>query len=274
MLRVFLLAYLGVVLLFYFGQAWLVFRPDADREYRVDPGHFGLEFSTVRLTTSDGEMLLGWHVPPPKEQEARGIVILFPGNAGNIGHRIAYIQMFRSLGLATLAIDYRGYGRSSGSPSEAGTYRDADAAWTFARRTLGFPTQRTILFGESLGGGVATALAAAQRPGALVLASTFTSVPDLGAEYYPLLPIRALARIQYDNLALIRNVETPVLVIHSRDDEIIPFTHGERLYAAARTPKRMIEIAGGHNEGFVFDRDQWVRAMDNFLVQVAGIPPQ
>lgn len=264
-LQIILFVYLGLLALLYFKQASLVFLPEMDRDFRASPSSIGLPFSPLKLATADGESLDTWYVPADARQPARGLVIFFHGNAGNIAHRLDYLRMFHDLGLATLIIDYRGYGRSSGSASEAGTYLDAEAAWRQATQTLGFAADRIILFGESLGGGVATRLAVDHRPGALVLASTFTSVPDLGAELYPLLPVRLLARIQYDNLTRLRQVGCPVLVMHSRDDDIIPFAHGQRLYEAARTPKHFIELSGGHNEGFVFARQDWIRQLDGFL---------
>ena len=123
-----------------------------------------------------------------------------------------------------------------------------------------------------MGGAVAAQLAAVQKPAALVLASTFTSVPDLGAEIYPWLPVRALARIRYDTRKRLATIASPVLVIHSRGDDIIPFSHGEQLFAAAISPKQILEIEGGHNEGFVFNREAWVRGLDDFLR--AALEPQ
>jgi fermentation-respiration switch protein FrsA (DUF1100 family) len=206
-------------------------------------------------------------VPADTKRAARGLVLFFHGNAGNISHRLDYLRMFHDLGLTTLIVDYRGYGRSSGTPSEEGTYRDAETAWRHATQVLGNPASRIVVFGESLGGGVAAQLAAENRPGALVLASTFTSVPEMGAELYPLLLVRLLARIRYDSLARLEQISCPLLVIHSRDDGIIPFTHGQRLLAAARQPKQFLEIRGSHNEGFVFARNEWIRQLDGFLQQ-------
>ncbi len=266
-LQIILLVYLGLTVLIYFRQSSLVFLPEIDREFRASPADIGLAFTPLDLPTADGETLDGWFVPAATNRTARGLVIFFHGNAGNIAHRLDYLRMFHDLGLATLILDYRGYGRSSGTASEDGTYRDAEAAWRHATQALGFSPGRIILFGESLGGGVATQLAAGSRPGALILASTFTSVPDMGSDLYPLLPIRLLARIRYDSLALLAQIACPVLVIHSRDDDIIAFAHGQRLFEAARQPKRFIELAGGHNEGFVFGRADWVRQLDLFLQQ-------
>lgn len=260
-----LLVYLGLLALIYFKQDALVFQSAVDRGFQSTPASIGLRFDPLTLNTPDGEKLDGWHVPATQGTPARGLVIIFHGNAGNISHRLDYLRMFHDLGYASLIIDYRGYGRSSGSASEEGSYIDADTAWDHATRALGYPPGRIVVFGESLGGAVAAHLAAKQRPGALVLASTFTSVPDLGAEIYPWLPIRLLARIRYDSRDRLRQVNSPVLVIHSRQDDIIPFAHGERLFAAARGPKQFMEIAGGHNEGFIFGREVWVRQLGEFL---------
>lgn len=271
MLQIILLAYLALLALVYFKQSSLVFLPQFDRSFRASPADVGLAFAPLKLTTADGETLDGWFVPARPQETARGLVLFFHGNAGNIGHRLDYLRMFHDLGLATLIVDYRGYGLSSGTPSEEGTYRDAEAVWRHAAHALGFPAERIVLFGESLGGGVAMQLAAQRRPGAVVLASTFTSVPDMGAELYPLLPIRWLAHIRYDNLKRLPQIACPILVIHSRDDEIVPFAHGRRLFEAARGPKEFLELTGGHNEGFVFAREAWVRHLDDFLRRVMPV---
>ena len=262
-LQIALLAYLGLAALIYFRQSSLVFLPEIDLTLTASPADIGLDFTALKLPTTDGETLEGWYVPA--DTKGRGLVLFFHGNAGNIGQRLDYLRMFHDVGFASLIIDYRGYGRSSGTPSEEGTYLDAGAAWRHATQSLGFPAARIVLFGESLGGGVAAKLATDERPGALVLASTFTSVPDMGAELYPWLPIRLLARIRYETLARLPHVGCPLLVIHSRKDDVIPFPHGRRLFEAARQPKQFLEIDGGHNDGFVFGRQEWIREMDGFL---------
>jgi len=266
-LQIALLVYLGLAALIYFKQSSLVFLPEMDRGFRASPADIGLPFTPLRLATADGETLDGWFVPADIQRTVRGLVIFFHGNAGNMGHRLDYLRMFHDLGLAMLIIDYRGYGRSSGIPSEEGTYLDAAAAWRHATEVLGFAAGRIVLYGESLGGSVAAQLATKNRPGALILASTFTSVPDMGAELYPLLPIRLLARIRYDTRARLPQIACPVMVIHSRNDDIIPFHHGRRLFEAARPPKQFLEIEGGHNDGFVFGEGHWVKQLDGFLQQ-------
>lgn len=264
-LKIALLVYLGLMALIYFKQSSLVFLPEMSRDYRASPATVGLQFSPLKLATTDGETLDGWFVPA--KPEARGLIIFFHGNAGNIAHRLDYLRMFHALGLATFIVDYRGYDLSSGSPTEQGTYLDAQATWRYATQVLDFAPDRIVIFGESLGGAVAAWLAARNRPGALVLASTFTSVPDMGADLYPMLPIRLLANIRYETLARLPQIACPLLVIHSKNDDIIPFSHGRRLFEAARPPKQFIGIEGGHNEGFIFNRDDWIRQLDGFLQQ-------
>ena len=173
--------------------------------------------------------------------------------------------MFHRLGYSSLFLDYRGYGNSAGTPSEEGTYRDAEAAWHYLTVQKNILPCRIVLFGESLGGAIAAWLAARQQPGALVIASGFTSVPDLGQQLYPFLPVRWLARMQFDTREYLHAATAPVLVAHSPDDEVIPFEHGRALFVAANSPKQFIELAGGHNNGFIFMRAAWIKVLEDFL---------
>lgn len=263
------IAYAAIVLLVFVFQSRLVYFPQIGRELSVTPQAYGLDFESVSITTEDGETLHAWWVPAPA---ARGTVLFFHGNAGNISHRIDYLLMFRKLGYATLIFDYRGYGNSTGTPSEAGTYRDAAAAWRWLTQTRGIPPGDIVFAGESLGAAVASGLAVQHPPRALVLLSTFTSAPDLGAQVYPLIPVRLISRFSYDNLAYVRQIKVPVLVAHSRDDDIIPFAHGRRIFEAASEPRQFLEMRGGHNDGFVFMREEWVKVLAAFLEQHAGAP--
>lgn len=242
-------------------QARFIYYPDLGREMAETPDRRGLDYERVAIGTEDGETLTAWWVP---HAQARGTVLLLHGNAGNISHRIEYLAMFHRLDYAVLIADYRGYGTSTGTPSEEGTYRDAAACWSWLA-ARGVRGRDLVLFGESLGGGIATWLALRVRPRALVLASTFTSIPDLAAVVYPWLPARLLSRIRYDNLARMPAIEAPVLVLHSPDDELVPFEQAQRLYAAARTMKALVPLAGGHNDGLACLREEWVRALAGFL---------
>ena len=259
-------AYALMMLFVFLYQPRLVYFPQVERELAATPRAAGLDYEDVTLTTGDNVKLHGWWVP---SRNARGTILLMHGNAGNISHRLGYLTMFNRLGYSVLLFDYRGYGKSGGHPDEEGTYRDADAAWLHLTATRNVAPRDIVMVAESLGGGVATWLALKYPPRALVLASTFRSVPDLGAQIYPWLPVRLLARITYDNLGRIAKVDAPVLIAHSRDDDVIPFAHGEALFAAAREPKQMLVLAGGHNDGFLFTRDAWIAAVGAFLDRIA-----
>lgn len=254
--------YVAVVALVAVGQSRLVYLPDLQRELAATPAQAGLAFEAVTLRTADGQSLAAWWVPHPS---ARGAVIVFNGNAGNRSHRLGYARAFHTLGYATLLFDYRGYDGNGGRPSEPGTALDAEAAWRHLTLERSLPPARVVLLGESLGAAVAVELATRVQPAALVLVSAFTSVPDLGAEIYPLLPVRWLARIRYPSLERLPAVRSPVLVAHSPEDEIVPYAHGRRLYAAAPDPKAFLELAGGHNEGLLFTRQAWVESVARFI---------
>ncbi len=257
------IAYGLLVLLIYGMQDRLVYFPI--RELAGTPRTLGFDYEDVWLATEDGVRLHGWFVAAPS---ARTTILHFHGNGGNISHRLERVAIFRRLGLNVLLIDYRGYGRSDGKPSEEGTYRDARAAWRYLMENRGLAASAIVLHGESLGGGVATHLAAERAPRALIIESSFSSMVALGAEVYPWLPIRWISRYTYasaDNLARVR---APVLVVHSRDDEIIPYHHGETLYAVARDPKQLLTIRGDHNGGFLLSGDEYVAGVDAFLQNV------
>ena len=255
-------AYGGLALWLFVFQSNMVFYPETGREIIATPEQIGLPYEDIHLKTSDGINLHGWYIPAA---QPRGTVLFLHGNAGNISHRLDSIEMFHRLGYSTLIFDYRGYGNSGGAPTEQGTYRDAEAAWRYLTGQRHIPSCRIVLFGESLGGAVAAWLAARQKPAALVIASGFTSVPDLGQQLYPYLPVRWLARIRYDTREYLRSVTAPVLIAHSPEDDIIPFEHGRALFAAANPPKQFLELAGGHNDGFIFMREAWVRVLGDFL---------
>ena len=254
------MAYLSVVLIVYFGQSRLIYFPQ--QQISNTPKDIGLDYTSVHIPTSDGETLHSWWIPVP---DAKGTVLFFHGNAGNISHRINYLKMFEQLGYNTLLFDYRGYGQSSGIPSESGTYLDAQAGWRYVTETQGIAPAQIVLFGESLGGAVAARLAAREKPGMLVLASAFTSVPDMAAEIYPFLPVRWLARFHYNTLESLQSVTCPVFIAHSAEDEIVPFEQSQQLFKAAPEPKQFLFLAGGHNTGFIFKQPDWIKSLGEFM---------
>ncbi len=257
-----LLGYAALAALLYAFQSRFVYFPEMGRADRATPAQLKLPFEELRIATTDGEQLHGWFVPA---HEARGSVLFLHGNAGSIAHRLDWLPLFQRLRLSALLVDYRGFGQSTGQPSEAGTHADAEAAWRYLTEARGIPAARIVVMGESLGAAVAARLAARTGPAALVLHSAFTSAPDLAADLYPFLPARLLTRYAYDTLAAVRELRCPLLVAHSRGDEIVPLAHGRRLYEAASVPKQWLELAGGHNDGFIFMRDEWAHRFEEFL---------
>lgn len=256
------LGYAALATLLFAFQSRFIYFPEMGREDRATPAQLRLPFEEVSLATADGETLHGWFVPA---SDARATVLFLHGNAGSIVHRLDWLPMFQRLRLSALMVDYRGFGASTGSPSEAGTYADAEAAWRHLTEDRRIPPGRIVVFGESLGGAVAAQLAARVDPAALVLHSAFTSAPDLAADLYPFLPARLLTRYRYDTLDAVKALRSPLLVAHSPRDEIIPVSHGRRLYEAAAVPRQWLELAGGHNDGFIFMRAEWVNQFGEFL---------
>ncbi len=252
--------YGALTTLIYLLQERLLFFPT--RELYGTPAAVGLAYEDVRLTTSDDETLHAWWIP---HEEAFATVLFFHGNAGNISGRVDTIESLRRLGVNIFILDYRGYGRSSGVPSEEGLYRDAEAAWQYLVRDRSIPPSRIVIHGRSLGGGPATWLCERVQCGALILESTFTSVPDAGAYHYPYLPVRLLSKIDFDNLARIVRCRCPVMVMHSRDDDVIPFEQGERLFGAAKEPKTFLELSGRHNSAHVEGKQRYLAGMSAFL---------
>jgi uncharacterized protein len=230
------------------SQSRYVYHPDCT--IVETPAAVGLAFEEVTLPTEDGEQISAWYVPAKVGGEDVAPTILFcHGNAGNISGRLRSLQTFSTLGFNTLIFDYRGYGDSTGIPSEKGTYLDAMACWKYLVDERSVPPSRIVVFGRSLGGAIASHVAQAMRPGALVLESVFSSVPNMAARMFPLLPIRWFCRFSYDNESNVTNVQCPVMVAHSRSDETCPFEQGYRVYEAALEPKEFVEIEGGHNDG-------------------------
>jgi fermentation-respiration switch protein FrsA (DUF1100 family) len=230
-LRIGVLAYVGLALLFWIVADRLMFQPQA-AGYRHSP-------EVVRIPV-DGDTLAAFWLPAPG---ARYTVLFSHGNAEDIGDNLGFLEEMRGAGFSVLAYDYRGYGLSTGRPSERRAYRDAEAAFAHLTGELGVPPERVIVHGRSLGGGVSTALAARRPVAGLVLESTFTSI-------YALVPgVRAFPPDRFRSHARIRGVRAPVLVIHGTRDEVVPFAHGERLLAAAPGPKQRLWVKGaGHND--------------------------
>ena len=264
--------YVLLALALYLLQGKMVFLSGLPgRALTATPGDIGLEYEDVALTTSDNERLHGWYVPAT---DGRGVVLFFHGNAGNISHRLDSIAIFHQLGLDTLIIDYRGYGQSTGKTSEQGTYLDAQAAWNYLVDERRIPADRIIVFGRSLGGAIGAWLGAQpdmkNGPAAMIIESSFSSGVDMARRLYPFLPVQLITRLRYPVAEYASLLECPVLVVHSRDDEIIPFAMGQSIYEAVKQRKSFLELRGDHNNGFYISRHDYFEGMNSFIESVLG----
>ena len=244
----------------------------------VLPGSFGLASEDVALRAGDGVKLSALYLPAaafrpaPRAKPVDGplasahwVLLYCHGNAGNLTHRLLKANIFHRLGLGVLLFDYRGYGRSEGRPAEQGTYADAEAAWNFLTQVKKIPPERIIIYGESLGCAVAVETARRHRARAVILESPFTSVADMADVVFPHVPLRWIVTYRYDNLSKISGIGAPLLVMHSRNDDIVPFAMGRRLFEAAADPKIFFEMKGDHNEGYLDTGAAYPRAILSFL---------
>lgn len=262
-------AYLLLVAFVYLTQASMLYLPNMPgRALDATPDAIGLPFEDVTLETSDRVKVHGWFVPGGLGR----VLLYFHGNAGNISHRLYSIREWHELGLSVFIIDYRGYGQSTGHPSEQGTYRDARAAWDYLVETRRKKPAEVVVFGRSLGGAVGAWLAAGlqlhEQPAAVIIESSFSSGADMARRLYPIYPARLLTRLKYPVAGYAARLQCPLLVVHSRDDEIIPFAMGEAIYAAAPRPKEFMELRGDHNAGFWISREDYAAGLDRFLQRV------
>jgi uncharacterized protein len=237
-----LLCYGGLVALLYVGQRALQYFPE---RFRTAPAAAGMpEAEEVVLDTADGERVIAWHLPPRGQKP---VVLYFHGNGASLRWRVDRFRTLTADGTGLVALSYRGYGGSSGSPTEPGLINDASAAYAFALTR--YQPARIALWGESLGSGVAVALAAEKPVGHVVLESPFTSAADVGAGRYWFVPVRLLMKDQFRSDLLIAKVTAPVLVLHGERDRIVPIALGERLYALINAPKRFVRFPdAGHND--------------------------
>jgi len=219
------------------GQRKILFRCDAAE---VDPATLGLKADTLRLKTKDGEILVAWSIPPAP---GRPMILYFHGNAGGLDLRVERFRAMAKAGMGLLAIEYRGYASSTGSPSERGLKLDGEAAYAAAIAS-GVAPERIVPLGESLGSGVAVALAARQKVGALVLDSPYSSIADVAAAAYWFVPVRALLRDPFRNDLLIGSVNAPTLMVHGTRDRVVPIRFGEKLFALANPPKEFWRVEG------------------------------
>jgi len=233
------------------------------RKLLATPADAHLEYDELEFETDDGERLHGWWLPAPRQPSA-GHILLFHGNAGNIGDRVPHSAVLVRAGFDVLLFDYRGYGRSTGRADEQGTYLDARAARRAIIARRGCDPARVSYLGESLGAAVASELALSSPPRALILQSAFTSLRDVARRHYPFLP-RPLVPDAYPTIRRIGVVGAPVLLIHGDRDTIVPLSHAQTLCEAARQPKRLEVFAGlGHND-LLSARERYVQVVKRWI---------
>jgi len=255
--------YAGITALVYFRQSSLIYYPNiAGRNLDASPQQIGLAFEDVELLTEDKVRLHGWFIP---SDDARGTLLFFHGNAGNISHRLDSIAIFNRMNLDVFIFDYRGYGQSQGRVGETGTYLDAEAAWFYLVETRAIDADEIIVFGRSLGASIAAWLASRHRPTALILESSFSSVPSMAQRLYPFLPVKWLASFSYDTRQYVSRIECPLLVAHSKDDEIIPYAEGRLVFDAAPADKQFLDMRGGHNDGFIATGQAYSDRLSRFI---------
>ncbi len=246
---IFIVAAIGtyglICLYMYFSQASMIHLPHL--EYVGTPKDNGMDYEDIVIEPDETSRLHAWFIPNP---DSRYLVWFFSGNAGNKSYMLDSIKIMHDLGFSIFIYDYRGFGRSAGKLNEQIMYQDAEAVWNYLTMERKIPPDEIILHGRSLGTAIASWVATHHEPAALIMESGFTSLSDMGKKYYKWLPIDYLLRWQYDNLSRISSITAPILFIHSRSDELTPYSHSERLFAETTSAKKFVEITGDHLSGF------------------------
>lgn len=264
------LRFAGALLLVWLGIRWFeqrsVYAPS--RHLDTTPAEVGLEYEEVDFFAEDAVRLHGWWIPHP---QARGTIIYCHGNGANIANRVNLCADLQRLGLNVFIFDYRGYGRSKGWPTEQGTYRDARAAFEVVRAKYDDAEEPpVIVYGASLGGPIAAQLALDKPVKGLIVEASFTSTVELGARLYPWLPVRALARYRYDTAARVAQSPVPKLFASSREDAMVPYEMGVRLYESAAGPKEFVPLRGPHDEGGWKANPEYARVLEQFISRQLG----
>jgi hypothetical protein len=276
-------AYAGALIWFRANESALLFHPDRGRP-AAPPARLDLGSRDVLLSGPNEIPLMARLVPPvidiknttesTSSARAPTWILYFHGASGNIGtsgYNEAWAK-FRKMGLGVLAVDYRGFGESGGTPSEAGLYADADTAYEYVIHQLAVAPSRIVIYGYSLGSAVAIDLASRVPAAGLIVEGALMSIPARGAELYPYLPVTWLARNRFASVDKIGRAPMPKLFIHARNDTYVPIAHGRRLFELARPPKYFQEVAGGHTDAFQVDPG-FFRVVADFIARV-GLPVQ
>ncbi len=241
----------------------IIYHPYKFPEGFWHPASFDVEAEDIFFQAEDGTKLHGWYIPSP---EARGTLLWFHGNAGNITHRLGNIRELKPLKLNIFIFDYRGYGKSEGKPDEAGLSQDSQAAYDTLIREKKIAPEMLILFGRSLGGIFAVDVASRNPAAGLILESVFTSARDMAGKVFPLLPIGWAIRSKLDAVSKVPNLKIPKLFLHGTVDEVVPYEIGRELYEAAAEPKEFYDILGAdHNDTYAVGGSEYFEAWDRFV---------
>jgi fermentation-respiration switch protein FrsA (DUF1100 family) len=270
LLAIIAVCYIVFLVLLRLGESRMLYVPGGSRVLVAPPAELQLGVQRVELTTTDGVRLVSWAMPAGN---GSGYWLLIcHGNGGNISEagRPYHYAGLRALGLSLFAFDYRGYGESKGVPTEQGLYRDADAAYRYLRDTLEVPPERIVVFGHSLGSAVAVELVSRVPAAGLVLDGALTSVVERAQELFPYAPVRWIAASRYPSIEKVGTLTIPKLFLHARDDEVIPFAHGRRLFDAAAPPKEFVALRGGHGDAFDADSAAYFGAIGRFVAGLGG----
>jgi pimeloyl-ACP methyl ester carboxylesterase len=261
------LFYIAAMIAIYFAQALFIYAPQMPtRDLVATPADIGLDYEELTLTTADHEKINAWYIPSSSSKtKPAKTVLFFHGNAGNISHRLETIKIYNNLNLNFLIIDYRGFGLSTGKPSEKGTYADANAAWKYLIEERKLQSQDIIIAGRSLGGAIAVELAKAVSPAMLIIESTFTSMTDVSAVHYPFMPTSLIVKHEYETIQKLKDIDCPIVIAHSQKDEVIPYEHSQRNFAVANDPKQFIELHGGHGSGFLMSKELYIQGLQKAL---------
>ena len=265
---VYLIAF-GIFLFFYFRwfEKKLIYYPTRTIEFT--PQEINLSFEDIYFNTSDSVKLNGWFIPA---ENPKATLIFCHGNGGNIGDRLHSLSIFNRLGLNVFIFDYRGYGRSGGRPFEEGTYLDAKAAYDYLVKREDVDRSKILVYGESLGGAIAYELAIESKVNAVITLGTFSSILDMCRAIYPFFPVRLIVRTEYDTISKVKKVKVPKLIIHSADDEIVPFGQGKKLFSHASEPKEFYEMHGGHNDTIFVYEKEFCQKISDFLNKIHPRP--